>query len=212
MNNRGTFFCFEGIEGAGKSTLINSVNNELQKEGFATLLTREPGGTMLGKEIREILLNSSQHTSIHPLAELLLFFSDRAQHLSEVIIPALNHNKTILCDRFIYSTIAYQCYGRGLDRAPVETLINLTLGSIRPHGVILLDIPVETGLQRASKRSTPDRFEKENISFHTKIREGFLEQAKANPELFLVLDAEKDPEILRNDAIRFIESRIRQNR
>jgi dTMP kinase len=210
MNSNGTFFCFEGIEGAGKSTLINSVHRALQNENIATLLTREPGGTTLGKEIREILLNSSQSTSISPLAELLLFFADRAQHLSEVIIPALSDEKTVLCDRFIYSTIAYQCFGRGLDRAPVKTLIDLTLGSIRPHGVILLDLPVEAGLQRASKRSTPDRFEKENISFHSRIREGFLAQAKENPDLFLVLDAEKDPDTLRDTTIKFIESKTRQ--
>jgi dTMP kinase len=201
--NRGSFFCFEGIEGAGKSTLISQVSKLLESQDAVSILTREPGGTALGLKIRDILLHGSE-MNISALAELLLFFADRSQHLSEVIIPALKENKIILSDRFYYSTIAYQCYGRGLSRSTVDSLIALSLGSFKPDGVIFIDLPVRIGLERASKRSTPDRFEKENISFHERIRLGFLELAKEDPDRSLVLDGTEPANVLAEKCFHFI--------
>jgi len=203
------FFCIEGIEGGGKSTLILKLKELLTRDGIQNLVTREPGSSILGKKIREILLDPDLTSkNINPISELLLFFADRAQHIEEVIKPAINENKLVLCDRFIYSTIAYQCYGRGLDQNLVSSLIKHTVLPILPIGVILLDLPVEVGLARAKNRAAFDRFEKEEISFHERIRSGFLNLAKED-ERFLVLDAQRDPEELCRLAYEFIKERNR---
>lgn len=201
------FFCIEGIEGGGKSTLIQKLNELLLRDGIKNLITREPGSSILGKKIREILLDPSLTSqNISPISELLLFFADRAQHIEEVIKPALKDNKLVLCDRFIYSTIAYQCHGRGLEQSLVSSLIELTVLPMLPIGVILLDLPVEIGLARAKNRASFDRFEKEEISFHERIRSGFLNLAKQD-DRFLVLDAQKDPDELSILAYDFIKAR-----
>jgi dTMP kinase len=202
----GSFFCFEGIDGAGKSTLITLVAELLNQKNTHTVLTREPGGTALGTKIRDILQHS-KNTPISPYAELLLFFADRVQHLNEIVLPAMQNGSIVLSDRFYYSTIAYQCFGRGLSRNSVNSLIDITLESFKPNGVVLVDIPVETGLERASGRSSPDRFEMENVSFHKRIREGFLELSREDPDRFLVLDGTLEPVILADKVLRFINEK-----
>ncbi len=207
LKQTGAFFCFEGIEGAGKSTLISLVANLLRDSNIPSILTREPGGTELGKKIREILLQSTD-THIAPITELLLFFADRAQHLNEKILPAVQEKQVVLSDRFYYSTIAYQCFGRGLSRNVVDSLIEISLDSFKPDGIILVDLPVMTGLERASKRSALDRFEKEDTQFHERIRKGFLDLAKENKERFLVLDGTKSPKTLANLSFQFITHKL----
>ncbi len=201
-------FVFEGVEGSGKTTLIEAVQHALTTKKIPTSRTREPGGSNLGTKIRELLLESSeQNTKIAPLSELLLFCADRSQHLTEVIKPLIQQKTLVLCDRFIYSTIAYQVYGRGIDPKLVNSLNEIVLSGFKPNGVILLDIDPSLSFKRVSARGAKDRFEKEDESFHQKIRKGYLEIAKANKDLFLVLDANKTTEELSELTLKFISER-----
>lgn len=201
-------FIFEGVEGSGKTTLIDSVHLALAKKNFTSIKTREPGGTNLGKKIRELLLESNAEcTNISPLAELLLFCADRSQHITEILKPSLAQKNFILCDRFIYSTIAYQVYGRGLDAKLIESLNKIVLENFKPNGVILLDIDPALSFKRVAIRGAKDRFENEDQIFHQKIRNGYLEIAKANRDLFIVLDANQSTEELTKLTLKFISER-----
>jgi dTMP kinase len=150
------------------------------------VLTHEPGGTSLGNEVRKILKRKSVF-SVSPQAELFLFASSRAQLVAELIRPALEKGKVVICDRFTHSTSVYQGYGRGLDLTFVETVNNMATANLKPDLIVLLDIPPEQGLAR--KRSLKDRFEREDLSFHRRIREGYLKMAAAEPDRWLVIDA-----------------------
>lgn len=192
MKRHGRFITFEGIEGSGKSTVIELVANRLRDLGEFPIITREPGGSSLGRILRPILLNSS--TRLDRLAELHLFLADRAQHMEEEILPGLSEGKTILCDRFADSTIAYQAYGRRLDPEKVRQLA-LT-HERKPDLTLLLDIAPEPALERALKRNremgaeaSEGRFDLESMAFHARVREGFLEQARRFPERIAVVDA-----------------------
>ena len=177
------FITFEGIEGSGKTTQIKLFADFLKEKNFNCLITKEPGGTELGLKIREILLNSK--SEICSESELFLFIADRIQHLKALIIPALQQNKIVLCDRYFDSTIAYQKYARGLDLS----ILNY-LDFLKPDITFLLDLPVEHGLLRVSKRKDiKTRFEQESIDFHNKVRLGYLEIAKINHERFRIINA-----------------------
>jgi dTMP kinase len=192
------FLAVEGIEGSGKSTFSKSLGARIEKElGVEVILTREPGSTQLGIELRKLLLQQDLYKT-NQTAELLLFAADRAQHIFEVIQPALEKNKFVITDRFIHSTIAYQGSGRGIDLATIEATIEIATQGILPDIVILLDLDVETGLARASSRGADSwtSFEREELDFHQRIRAGFLDLAKKDPSRFLVLDATKSPEAL----------------
>ena len=206
-NTTSGFFVFEGVEGSGKSTLIEATLEYYNNSGIPTIKTREPGGTGLGKAIRETLLNQNNQFPISPLAELLMFFSDRAQHLNEVILPSLSNNQLVLCDRFTYSTIAYQVYGRGLERRIVDELSQAVLANFSPTGVILLDIDPIEALKRAKSRSEFDRFESEDLAFHNRIRKGYLDLANEMSELFIVLDSNKPTSELLIRVIDFINKK-----
>lgn len=192
MKKSGRFITFEGIEGSGKSTIIELVANRLRDLDEFPIVTREPGGSSLGRLLRPILLNTS--TSLDSLAELYLFLADRAQHMEEEILPALASCKTILCDRFADSTIAYQAYGRGLD---IEKTRKLALTHNRePDLTLLLDLDPETALERARQRNRKNgmefsegRFDMESMAFHARVREGFLEQARLFPDRIAIVDA-----------------------
>ncbi len=187
------FITFEGIEGCGKSTQAKRLVNRLRELAVPLVFTLEPGGTSVGQKIRRILLDSrNQHLS--PLAELLLYAADRAQHVEEVIKPALEQEKWVLCDRFFDATTVYQGYARGLDMKLIVTLNEKASPGIRPDITFLIDCAVEVGLERALKRNKiqfqegQDRFEREKKDFHEAVREGYLTMAMEDPERFVVVD------------------------
>lgn len=188
------FITFEGIEGCGKTTQITLASAWLKERGIPSLATAEPGGTPLGRKIREILLNRAAFT-IGAEAELLLFAAARAQHVRETILPALEEGRWVLCDRFSDATLAYQGSGRGLDAAFIRTLNAFSALSLIPDMTILFDTPIETGLARAKRRTAgcrpetaEDRFEQEDLAFHSRIREGYLTLAAGEPERFRIID------------------------
>ena len=200
------FITFEGMEAAGKSTLIAGLDDDLRDRGANVLVTREPGGTPLGDRIRQI--SNDPATVIDPLAEALLISASRAQHVSEVIAPAAKRGQTILCDRFFDSTIAYQGYGRGLD---IEMLLALSLvatNRIAPDLTILLDIPAALSGERVRARGEADRFEREDADFHERVRAGYRELAVRFRQRYVTVDASRPPEVLRADVLAIITERL----
>ena len=180
------FIVFEGGEGCGKSTQTRALYRRLSKDGFGAILTREPGGTRLGERVRRHLKRTGD-ARISPLAELFLIATARAQLVSEIIRPELERGKTVICDRFTPSTLAYQGHGRGLDMDAVRAVNGMATDGLSPDLVVLLDIPVEAGLGRKKSRER-DRFESESLAFHARVRRGYLDMAKADPERWLVVD------------------------
>jgi dTMP kinase len=184
------FITFEGIEGSGKTTHVDLLIDHLRKQGHKVVKTREPGGTPVGEALRSVLLKKDLH--VLPLTELLVFLASRAQHVEEVIRPALEEGSIVLCDRFVDASYAYQGYGRGIDLGIIETLNRLVTKGVRPNLTILLDCPVDIGLGRKSADGNLDRFEKEELSFHQRIRNAYLELAEDDPKRYVVLNARKD--------------------
>ena len=182
------FITVEGIEGAGKSTCLDLVEQCIRRRGHELLVTREPGGTALGEDLRSLLLGH-RHEGMADDTELLLMFAARAEHLHARILPALAAGTWVLCDRFTDATYAYQGYGRGIDLGRITNLENWVQGERRPDLTLLLDLPVEIGLERAGKRSTPDRFESQALEFFERVRNGYLSLATAAPDRFRVIDA-----------------------
>jgi dTMP kinase len=185
---KGKFITVEGIEGVGKSTNMEYIHRELQAAGRDVLVTREPGGTPLAEAIRELLLDPA-FTGMDTLCELQLMFAARAEHLAKVIRPALAAGQWVLCDRFTDATYAYQGGGRGVDPGVIARLEDLVQGDFRPDLTLLLDVPVATGLARASLRGAPDRFEQEQVGFFERVRQAYLELARRNPGRYRVIDA-----------------------
>jgi dTMP kinase len=181
------FVAFEGINGCGKSTLLKNVSSTLSTKDIPHICTREPGGTALGEALRSLLLNWSGENK-SPLAELLLFAADRAEHGAKVLRPSIALGKWVLCDRYLFSTVAFQGYGRGIDRALIDSTNSLATQDLLPDLVFLMDVDPEEGLRRAKARqSGNDSFENEEIAFHTRIREGFLECARTSLVPFVVV-------------------------
>lgn len=188
------FITFEGIEGSGKSTQIKLLAQSLNARGLEVVLTREPGGTAIGDQIRAILLDS-KNKNMAFLCEELLYWAGRAQHIDELIKPALDAGKIVLCDRYVDSTLAYQGYGRGLDFKQIELFCNLVTRGLKINKTFLLDLPTPDGMRRALSRieglhgPKEDRFEREALAFHEKVRQGFLSLAQAEPNRITVVDA-----------------------
>jgi dTMP kinase len=185
---RARFITVEGIEGAGKSTCLNLIRDCIRQHGWPLEVTREPGGTELGEDLRELLLGH-RHEGMADSTELLLMFAARAEHLHAKIIPALSSGKWVLCDRFTDATYAYQGYGRGIELERIAVLEQWVQRGRRPDLTLLMDLPVETGLERAGRRSEPDRFERQTLAFFERVRNGYLSLARAEPERFRVIDA-----------------------
>ena len=201
----GFFVTFEGIEGCGKTTQIRHLTAHLEGKRQPFLLTREPGGTAISDRIRQILL-SSENSRMEPATEFFLYAAARAQHIAEVVLPALRNGKTVLCDRFADATLAYQGFGRGLNLAWLEEIHNRFLQGLKPDLTFLLDLPVEEGLRRAWKRMEnqavkEDRFEKEDLAFHQRVREGYLLLARREPNRIVVLDGMKDEQTLHREIL-----------
>ncbi|MGD9000329.1 MAG: dTMP kinase [Granulosicoccaceae bacterium] len=188
MSKRGCFITVEGSEGVGKTTNMEFTRDFLQAAGIEVVTTREPGGTILGEEIRELLLGH-KHDGMADDTELLLMFAARAEHLARVIRPALERGAWVLCDRFTDATYAYQGGGRGIALDRIAALEDWVQGELRPDLTLLLDVPVEIGLTRAGNRSEPDRFEKEQHDFFERVRSMYLQRARENPERYRVIDA-----------------------
>lgn len=185
---RGQFITVEGGEGAGKTSNLDFIRQLLEASGKQVLFTREPGGTELGEAIRELLLGH-KHTGMADDSELLLMFAARAEHLHRKIKPALAEGTWVLCDRFTDATYAYQGAGRGVELARIAQLEQWVQGDLRPDLTLLLDLPIEIGLERAGKRSAPDRFESEALHFFAAVRDGYREIAKQQPQRVKVIDA-----------------------
>lgn len=188
----GRFITVEGGEGVGKSTNMRFIADWLLSRGIEFITTREPGGTPLAEQVRELLLQPREE-AVNEKAELLLVFAARAQHLHQVIVPALRQGKWVLCDRFTDATYAYQGGGRQMDKALIADLETLVQGDLRPDAVILLDVPVETGLERARGRGELDRFEQESMAFFQRVRQSYLERARSQAAYHIV-DASKSLE------------------
>lgn len=204
MSNAGCFITLEGIEGAGKSSAIKTLEEWIRSRGIALLTTREPGGTELGEAVRELLL-SHRHTGMCDEAELLLMFAARAEHLHRQIEPALCAGQWVLCDRFTDATYAYQGGGRRSDWARIQTLERWVQGTRRPDHTFLLDVPVELGLARAVKRSSPDRFERETLAFFERVRQAYLEIAKREPQRVHWVDASRPMEAVNASLLKIME-------
>ena len=187
---QGKFITFEGTEGVGTTTQIQLLEKYLKTKNIKCLVTREPGGTILGERIRKLLLNNDA-LDIDPMAELLLMFSARAQHLRDVIHPALKDNIWVLCDRFTDASYAYQGGGRGLPYASIRRIETVVQDGFTADLTILLSGDIESGMRRVSKRGDKDRFELEKIEFFERVRHSYLNLAKANPERFSIVDADQ---------------------
>ena len=190
---KGIFITLEGIEGVGKTTQVDYVAEALRTRGHQVTLTREPGGTSVGESIRNILLNSLD-LDISEETELLLMFAARAQHIQRVINPALARNELVVCDRFTDASFAYQGGGRGIADEKIELLKNWVQASLTPDLTLLLDAPVEVGMERADKRGELDRFESEDFKFFQSIRNKYLELAARETDRIVVIDASADLE------------------
>jgi dTMP kinase len=197
----GKFIVFEGVEGAGKTTQIHKTAEWLQTrygQEKSISITREPGGTQLGRQIRQLLLEDPD-SDVSNRAELLLYGADRAQHVESVIRPHLDRGDIVLCDRFTDSTIAYQGYGRGFDRAEIDRVNQLATGGLDSDLTIWLDLEVEIGLQRVWQRGKPDRMEQANLAFHHRVRQGYQELARSYPDRIVRIDANQSAEIVQTE-------------
>ena len=186
---RGKFITIEGTEGAGKSTALHYMQTYLAQAGKAILLTREPGGTELAEEIRNILLHPTSTEPMVPITELLLMFAGRAQHISQCILPALQTGKWVVSDRYIDASYAYQGGGRKMDGSQIAMLDKLIVGDLYPDLTLLLDIPADLGVARTEKRGHKDRIEQERIDFFMRVRDSYLERAKQDPTRIKIIDA-----------------------
>jgi dTMP kinase len=206
----GTLISFEGSEGSGKSTQIARLASHLQKIQREVVATREPGGTEIGEQIRNIIVHNSKGDEMCPETELLLFTAARAQVVREVIVPALQRGAVVLSDRYLDSSTVYQGIARNLAPGPVSEINRFAVGDVMPHLTIVLDVPTEVSLERIRQRASdlPDRMERENISFYTKVREGYLLLAKEWPERVLVIDGTQPPEAIEKKIWSEVQKRL----
>lgn len=205
---QGILISFEGPEGSGKSTQIEHLVPKLEKLGHEIIVTREPGGTEIGEEIRHLLIHSSNNSEMCPETELLLFAASRAQLVREVMLPALEDGKVVLCDRYLDSTTVYQGAARQVSADPVSMINEFAIGEVVPDLTVVLDVPAEMSMARVRHRASdlPDRMERENIDFYRIVREGYLLLAKSLPERFHLLDGTK-PE---NDVAKGVWSEVKK--
>ena len=202
--SKGLFVTFEGVDGCGKTTQIELLNKYLQSKGFKTLLTREPGAKGLGEKVREILLNYDGEVS--PRCESFLFLADRAQNADCIIKPAIKNGVIVLCDRHTDSTIAYQGYGRGVNIDELKSLNDMAVGGLKPDLTFVFDIDAETSMQRVG--SEKDRMESAGFEFFEKVRKGYLDIAKQEPERVKVIDSTKPIEQIHKEVLELLENVI----
>jgi dTMP kinase len=202
------FITFEGPEGGGKSTQIQLLAERLRRQGYGVVMTREPGGTAIGDQIRDVL-HDTANTAMSPTAELMLYSASRAQHVAEVIRPALAAGQVVLCDRFADSSMAYQGYGRGLDRAMLAALTAIATGGLTPDLTLFLDLDVERGLARRAERGEEmNRLDLEAVGFHQRVRAGYHALAAAEPARWVSLDADRPVAAVAADVWRVVAERL----
>ena len=206
--SRGLFITLEGIEGAGKSSNLSHVQDLLARSGRDVIVTREPGGTELGERIRELLLHS-RDIEISADTETLLIFAARADHLKQLVSPALAQGKSVVCDRFTDATYAYQGGGRRVAYERIAALETWVQGELRPDLTLLFDVAADIGLERAGNRSSPDRFEREHHNFFERVRQAYLDAARREPARIRVINASADPVEVRSQVDRVIEDFLR---
>lgn len=206
----GLLISFEGSEGSGKTTQIELLVPRLQKLGREVVVTREPGGSRIGEDIRHLLIRANGSDEMFPETELLLFAASRAQLVREVLLPALRAGKVVLCDRFLDSTTVYQGAARSLAPDPVDQINKFAVGNVIPNLTLVLDVPAEESIQRVKHRATdlPDRIERENIDFYRIVREGYLLLAKQMPGRFHVIDGTKTPAAIEKEVWKTVKSLI----
>jgi dTMP kinase len=204
MSEQALFITVEGSEGAGKTTALDFLEQTLHAAGIDVLRTREPGGTALGEELRRLLL-AEREEGVDPIAELLMIFAARSQHLSETILPALASGRWVLCDRFTDATYAYQGAGRKLGYEAIAILEQLVQGTLRPDLTLLLDIPVETGLARARERGSLDRFEMEELAFFERVNACYRDLARQSSGRIRIVDAGRSLEDVQRDLARIVD-------
>lgn len=210
------FITLEGIEGSGKSTVQKMLAEYLQEKGYTVVTTREPGGSALGRKLRALLLDA-RTTGLRNRAELFMFLADRAQHVSEVIRPALDEGAVVLCDRYADSTISYQGYGRGMDIDQLVQVNDLAISGLWPQLTLLLDVSPQVGLERAGHRNKEEgtiisegRFDSESMAFHGRVRTGYQERAAAEPDRFAIIDASLPAEDVFMQCLSAIEEKLQE--
>ncbi len=208
---RGVFITVEGAEGCGKTTNMNYVVSYLERQGITVEASREPGGTPFAEEIRELLL-SNRDEPVSEMAELLLMFAARSQHLQQRILPALEGGVWFVCDRFTDATFAYQGGGRGVDMKKIALLETVVQGSLRPDRVLLLDVPVRLGMERAVKRGELDRFESEKLDFYERVRNCYLVRSENSPDNYRVIDASVSLDGVQEQLKHALDELIAENR
>ena len=201
---KGLFITFEGTDGCGKTTQIELLKRYLEEKGYKVVLTREPGAKGLGEKLREILLNYDGDVSSN--CESFLFLADRAQHIDMLIKPAIERGEVVLCDRHTDSTVAYQGYGRGLDLNQIKMLNDIATNGVKPDMTFVFDIDIETAQKRVGK--TKDRMESAGIEFFKRVKQGYLEIAKSEPERVKVLDATQTIETIANQVKEYIDTKL----
>ena len=206
----GKLITFEGLDGCGKSTQLEKATDWLKVQGYSVLKTRQPGGTVIGQQIRSILLNP-EHEELQPESELLLYLADRIQHLQDSILPAKAAGKIVLCDRFHDSTVAYQGYGRGLNLNSIESIVEHCIKPYSPDLTILLNISPETVASRLERRQEhveKDRLDLESLSFFKRVAQGFQELSAAEPERFVCINGEQEIELIHQEIINILQQRL----
>ena len=204
----GKLIVFEGVEGCGKTTQIQLCSQWLESLNISVVLTREPGGTELGKDLRRLLLEKSPNKPVGEVTELLLYAADRAQHIEEELKPNLATGKYILCDRYTDSTIAYQGYGRGLNMSIINQLNQIATGGLESDLTIWLDVDVEVGLSRKRGQATLDRIEQETIAFHRRVQQGYTELAGSYPSRIMRVDGTSSQDIIQKSIQEILHNRL----